>query len=421
MRTRVMPVLLVATVMLISRCSFAMAGEAPSVDQVIDDIARHEDVIDNISARIVVTVPEDDLTFLEGEWGYSGGREYLAGTERSIDREASRITSYHFRHAFDGNLMYAYSSQNNRHNGRVGDLDHICFVARTPHTLIGYDLHSSGRRSVAEILRRAEGVSVRAATESVNGRRCFVIEAIGIEDIEGLSVDARLWVDAERDYRPLRIEKYRNELDLPRWTSLWHRADNIELQEIDGVWIPVEGQSQYFHLETAPLPGLTREDYERMTPEEVAQKLDYVLKPYSMWLIRIDPESVSFGKEIPAEEFKIDWPEGTTIWDAQLQQVVAGPSVGIEPLELPAVTGVAGLEDGEGAAEDEGAQHVEERSDGEPQPLSPTEEDRPPPRAGRGGLWVVVAAMCCLAAGILAWKLRRPVAAARQEKRSDDT
>jgi hypothetical protein len=64
-----------------------------------------------------------------------------------------------------------------------------------------------------------------------------------------------------------------------------------------------------------------------MSLEEALLNLDWVLDPWGdVRRITIDPASVSFGKEIPDEEFGMEWPVGTAIWDefAQVGYTVGG-------------------------------------------------------------------------------------------------
>jgi len=412
------PGLVVLAVIFISQLVFAVGEQPPSVDQLIDNIARNEQIIQDISAKLVVTIPEEGDTFVEGEWGYSHGREYFAGTMYLYVSQLSKKLPQSFEFAFNGETMeiYRHDPIHDRHTGRITNLEPVNFTAYpTLNTLLGHDVHTSGRLSIAEALRQAGEVRVQPAMAVVNGHRCFVVEASEIEESPVTGVkgnDVRLWIDPERDYRILRIELYRNKPDPIRWKALVRRVDNIKLRQIDGVWIPVEGEFHNFRPRQVPAAGLTKEDIDKMTPEEALLNIDYELRPLvPMRLVKIDPESVSVGKEIPTEKFTIQWPRGTDVWDdfRQFGYKVGGPRVKASELEEL-------LEGGEakvlGPSGRDDAEHTSSSINEDRESATLPSTDAEIASSGGHGYWDVlisalVAAICCAGIALIIWKLRR--------------
>ena len=304
----------------------AIQNNIPNTDEIIENISKYEYGIQNISAKINVTIPETNDKFVEGEWGYSQGREYIKGTINLYLDYVDKKVEHPFQDTFDGEIMsiYRHDPLINNSTGRITTFESASFVGfPTLNTLLGHDVHSSGRLSMAEALKQAESVNINPKMSDINGHKCYVVEAIRIQKpvySGDIPIDVRLWIDPERDYRILRLERY-NSLEEPlRWKELTRRIDNIKLQKINDTWIPIEGEYYNYKPQEVPISGYTEEDIKKMKPEEAVYKIDYTLEPLvPMRLIKIEPESVSFGKELPEDKFRIQWPEGTTIWDDFLQ------------------------------------------------------------------------------------------------------
>jgi hypothetical protein len=306
-------------------CQAEMSAEAA---QIVSGIARSEQRLQSVSANLVVTVPERKLTFVKGQWRYSRGREYLGGTMGLFVPDREEPIAQRFGFAFDGEKMEIYRRDvtANRHTGRVTALEPVNFTGYpTFNTLLGRDVNRSGRLSVSQALMQAENVSVQPSMDRMDGHACYVIEAIGIDKApetaaDGISYDVRLWIDPDRDYRVLRLEKYINEPGESRWKALSRRVDNITLQQIDGTWLPVRGEFHNFRREQVLLDGVSEADVRKMSAEEARKHMGYKLTPLvPMRVVEIDPDSITIGQEMPVEQFRIQWPQGTYIWDDFLE------------------------------------------------------------------------------------------------------
>ena len=322
--------LVVLTVILLRGFSTTVAQELPDVRQLIQEIARNEEILQNMTVKFDVTnLPENTKFVEDAQWGFSNGREFMSAVFHVTDSQTGESYEKPLTVTFDGEKMRLFTIDPIHHepSGRISSLEPDSFTGQpTPNTLLGHDVNGSGRLSMAEGLRDAREVSVRPQKEVIDGHECYVIEAIDIDKANpGRRADVLLWIDPERDYRLLRMEKYKNLTvekypSLPeevfRWKQLQRRVDKVKLQQIEGVWIPVEGERTSFYTIEKPKRGLTEDDVLRMPPEQAVRNIEWEPEPMApARLIKLDPASVSFGKEIPADKFSIEWPLGTLLWD----------------------------------------------------------------------------------------------------------
>ena len=301
------------------------AGQTqPDLTRIITEIAAHEDVVEHRRSKLKVTIPEFNVVWYEADWRYSEGREYVGGMRQSLmnaGQEGEAWIWQKYAYAFDGQVMHTYINdpRKPRDAGRISGLEPDGFVGcPTLNTLLGWGIHMSGRLSVSQGLSQAESLRLHDVTDLIDGHQCYVIDAQGVGKGE-MRFDVRVWIDPERDYRILKIEHYISDPEA-RWKRLYRRVDNIKLQEVNGAWMPVSGEFHGFNAVEEPEEGLTVEEVLAMGPEEGRKHTRWRLEPIvPTRVIEIDPESIVFGKEIPVEEFRVNWPVGTDIWDDFLQ------------------------------------------------------------------------------------------------------
>jgi hypothetical protein len=272
------------------------------------------------------TIPEQQATFYEFDWGYDRGKEFIAGTLFQKDPGDSNgaLSGREVAFTFDGEIMRVYraqpSSKQGRpitvRRGRVAPLDPETFRSlTTPMTLLGRDARYVGRQTLGEALAQTESVSVRSDLESIGGRPCFVLEATGIERLpDGRAFDVLVWIDAERDYRPLRFEKYYSYEGEQRWKALLLRVDDVTLERVDGMWFPVSGRSQFFNNDLEPPPGGPSEP-PRSAREALERGVIVVRALTPASVLTIDPASIRINKGIAAERFAFQFPAGTLVLD----------------------------------------------------------------------------------------------------------
>jgi len=115
--------------------------------------------------------------------------------------------------------------------------------------MIGYFSGSTERFD--SVILKARTASVREETEQVNGVDCFVIDAdtkhgrysVWIDPTHGYSIakaQVRMKHDENHFYYGIPFNKAGREL---YWT-----INNLQFEEIDGVWVPVEATHEYHRL-----------------------------------------------------------------------------------------------------------------------------------------------------------------------------
>ncbi len=90
-------------------------------------------------------------------------------------------------------------------------------------------------------LRHADQISVRQTTETINGSACYIIDA------DTKSGQYTVWLDPEHGYLPARAKRKATEGDwqreafLPAGSHITESVDNIRFEQVDGVWVAMEG------------------------------------------------------------------------------------------------------------------------------------------------------------------------------------
>jgi len=299
----------------------------------IRDVELHYDyIILNQNNRVYTTF----------DWGYEQGKEYYAGKVFEHPPLEMNIPPFvdNVKVAFDGDRIRRFQEK-----GALADYDRgrICpfkwdhFVYPRPTALLGDDT-SRGRRTFGEILRDAPKVLVREKPEVIDGRPCRVLEAFGIVDRRS-PYDVRVWIDTARDYRPLRIEKYRSIAGKNRWQVPTRVIEKIKLEKINGVWFPVEGETcGFFTKKVLPPVGMTEADIRRLPPGKWREVSTFVMKPGDTGTVRVkvNKDTVRINKGIDPGKFTIEFPQGCRVYDdfLQLAYVVGQPDAAVDRVIL---------------------------------------------------------------------------------------
>lgn len=157
----------------------------------------------------------------------------------------------------------------------------------------------------------------------MDGHACYVLDAVGLTDIRDPQYRAyiRVWLDAERGLRPLRLEKYEWMGDVPeegRWKAMRQCIDHIQLEQVNGVWIPVEGRQTYFNVKGFQRPdSMSESAFRQLSRTEQLCKGTPILKEAKEYTrhTRIDPQSVKLNQGIPESKFVVQFPQGCRVWD----------------------------------------------------------------------------------------------------------
>jgi outer membrane lipoprotein-sorting protein len=251
------------------------------------------------------------------QWGYDWG--YQAGKFYRVDRILVPRLSREDRHACDGETLYSLGrSETGEFSGGIG--------ARGGWGR-GFSLIFGWKRSLSEILRDAQQVTVQKEPDEVDGHLCAVMQANGVIDGAFRVWDYRFWIDTQRGFQPLRVERDWGDpgnlggREHPEW-----RLDQIELKKIDGIWFPIKGVKRRFG--SKPAPG------SKPQPDYCKIKAMYgqkaVIDASMKWwksvklvtyeepaydIISVDPNSVRINKGIDESKFTIKFPPGCEVED----------------------------------------------------------------------------------------------------------
>jgi hypothetical protein len=315
---------------------YALAAEQAEREAVVvRNLLEAEKKIEDVEAHFsAVLVEKNRFPNYEFDWGYSKGREFLNGSTNSTETEDpddDKIYQHALLHmTFDGNSMRTLRIDPERSksgypaHARIGPLDSASFKDfLTPGVLLGFDIHESGRFTLGEAISQAKSFCVKEETELVDGRQCLVLEVIGVEfdpEVEYLGFDARVWIDAERGYRPMKIEKYESIPGENRWKALRKRIHGIRLECFDGVWFPIEGIRSHFSARFDFPRSMSKEEIEKAPITELRQRATIRIEPEPFTRhVKISPDTVKINNGIPMEKFQVEFPYGCRVWDEFLQ------------------------------------------------------------------------------------------------------
>jgi hypothetical protein len=319
-----------------------------------------------MSMHVTWHEPETKNKLVVFEWGFEGGREFIEGDQWSGtdgDEPTAKI-----KYAFDGEKQ-----RNFRHNtgemwstgGLYGLTPTTFSVYGTPKALLGYAIKQKSQETLAEILGKAREVTTKQKFEEIDGHSCCLIEALGVQDGKNV-FDIRAWIDTERHFRPLKLERFKRRAGHDQWELIDVRVDNIELRRIDGMWFPARGERQYFRTRYLAPEGMSEveftEAFGHLPIEEQRKRQRVITMPrHPKRRIDIAIDTIQINKGINPEMFKVSFPDGCRVWDDFAQM---GYKVGTGGEQIPDALVT------EGGKRYDPAQHIREAdvssSDGEP-------------------------------------------------------
>ena len=307
-----------------------------SVSGIIESISEAEKKIKTIEAHLNSSVPNGSK--ISSDWGYQGGKEYLWGTENNPatvykNREVPENIRT-FKYSFDGDKLitfYHTTLQPQKTQAVISEYISSCFSSiLRPTAFLGFDI-SSGPTTLSETLRLAKSVNIREKTEMIDGHPCAIIEAIGIVLPDRPMIkDALIWIDTERDFRPLRIKHYESIGGKNRWKVLQCVEDEIILKQINGIWIPVFGKRTHYNTVNITLPeGMTEDYYTSLPPETRKENLIITVEPskYGTNVSDINENSIKLNQNIDPNKFSFKPPDGCIVFYNYSDQTYANENI----------------------------------------------------------------------------------------------
>jgi hypothetical protein len=248
--------------------------------ELIEKIIESEKKIRSWEVHATYMPPDSNGFKTVYDQGYDQGKKYEEGTHFEPPGELAIINApsgsepvygpactHEFKHVFDGTKCYKFEDDISfsvgegkasvKHKGKRGEIHRGMDYSWGPQMLLGYWVNGlfreCGGDTFGEVLRcHIKNVRIREVPESINGHSCTVIEVLGIRDYvpEGIFAvdDLHIWIDTERDFRPLRIETYRFQEQYEGRTltgmrkEFVRRFETTKLKNIDGTWFPTAGE-----------------------------------------------------------------------------------------------------------------------------------------------------------------------------------
>jgi len=297
-------------------------------DEVLMKLMENEKKIINVEAHFQCLIPErNNHIFYEVNWGYDRGKEYLEGIWQKKSKQPSGLSQpikydiWKQKYAFDGE-KYSYRRQRPSDEGKREGSGRITTLKNeelkgydTPYTLLGYNIKVEGRQTLGEAIRQAQSIDLREKMENIGGNLCYVVEVTGIQ--KNSYKDVLIWIDPQRDFRPLKIEVYRRN-EIIKWdkADLLARIENIILAKIEDTWFPVEGDVTFYYKQLTKPENMTQVEFAGLPSAEQLKLGKYVLEPLTpTYRTVVEIASVRINKGINLEKFRVEFPLNYQVYD----------------------------------------------------------------------------------------------------------
>jgi len=323
-----------------------------SIEEVIENISANDALISVAEADFKVTM-KNGLPYWQGSWGREHSKGYLRGTAWVRWENGSR-SSYKEIYAFDGERLRTFQPDPNRLRGTVRKLGLELNSPFTPQTLLGQSILAYERQTLSDVLKdsyKKDELELTSADEVIDGRRCCLLTAIVPAAAIGhpewtRPTTCKVWVDPERNYRPLRVEQYNDVVGKRLAITL----EAIVLQKVNDIWLPVSGLKKGYRDVPVPLDGYTLEDLRSMSPDEAREHLRVETRPIEEpWGTKhMEVTEWRILDDIDEAKFTISFPPGSRIWDQFAQHGFVGKEapdlsaaawVNVKPVRLACLRG----------------------------------------------------------------------------------
>ena len=221
-------------VVVVPECLADQTDQPPTPKELIAELHRQQNRIKFAEAKFKYLYKNNGF-LIEGTWWFSGdGRQKYDSVNTSTDKKSGKVFKVRSVVAFDGQKQRILRKDEGAPfaTGRIDGLEPENFSnAGTPYDLLGYGFDFHRGMSLAETLRDSEQIHVQPNTVKLDGRTCYLVEAThaSVYEETGEIYDMRVWLDVERDLRPLRIEKYFGLPGANRWQVLRSRLRGYEM------------------------------------------------------------------------------------------------------------------------------------------------------------------------------------------------
>ena len=254
------------------------------------------------------------MTSYEGTYRFEDGKAVFEGDSYAMTDDR-KPTSWWSKKAFDGEIYRTLM--------RDGDTDRLSGTIQrevgtsiaadlSPHALLGRSVITEGSYTLPEVIEILDDVAVVKRDREIDGHWCVQVAGkapVGIiGSQESLRLPVKLWLDPDRQYRPLRIEQYRDDK-----AEKLHSVIENKLEHINGVWLPVAAEQKW---------------YGRIDKDDTSDEPQIGVIAHQ----RISVRKWRTPPDIDDAVFTVQYPPGCAVWD-DIRQI--GFVVGREDKRTP--------------------------------------------------------------------------------------
>ena len=295
----------------------AFSAYSENVESLLEKLDIAEQKVNTSKANYYVNIVDKGEMLWDGEWVSEYPKGYLRG-KKSVKFPDRELTSYEEIYAFDGKVLDTFCPEPNRNSGTVRELTHELDSVFSPQSLLGYSIKAEGRYRLSDVLRESDNVMLMPETKLIDGHECYFLEVTVADSssAHGSGSTAKsdklhLWLDKNRDFRPLRIELY-SDLEA---TKLRYTLEDIHLEKVGDTWLPMTGLWTVYTSKLVPQDGYALEDLQKMLPEEMEKHGTIIREARDGGIQKITLRKWEILDDIDDELFSIDFPEGAHVWD----------------------------------------------------------------------------------------------------------
>lgn len=209
-----------------------------------------------------------------------------------------------------GDKLYGFNFSDN--SGHITRLNGSDFPSYQLLPLLGHTCHPRRPATLSQILKSADRKSLHNNVENINGFNAYLIEYF-ITVPNDIPMSFKVWICPEKDFSPVRIESYKY-----GGTYLLRRVNIKSFSEPEqGIILPQEAEITLWSMIGANVKlkqGITKKEVFNMPDEEQAKYIEG-WEVRDIQRIRCTVVEAIVNKGIPNQEFIIDFPIGSRIWD----------------------------------------------------------------------------------------------------------